>query len=315
MNNIQFIMNFFITGGAGFIGSHLVTALINLGKKITIYDNFSNSSKDKISPLIQKRVNIIEGDILDFDKLSESMKGHDIVIHLATQIDVNESIKNPDFTKKVNVDGTINVLNLCKTNKIKNFIALSSAAVYGNSNDLPLKETSTLKPISPYGQSKLDMEKEIQNFSENNDLNSIILRPFNVFGKGQTDVYAGVITKFCNNIKNNRSLVIFGDGTFTRDFVHVSDVVQAIINASNKIEGKKGRVYNISSEKKTSIQELAELILSISGKTLEINHLPTKTGDIPHSLASSELAEKELEYVPKTFLKKGLKDLLYSDSF
>ena len=110
-------MNFFITGGAGFIGSHLVTALIDLGKKITIYDNFSNSSKEKISPLIQKNVNLIEGDILDYDKLSDSMIDHDIVIHLASQIDVAESIKNPEYTKKVNVGGTLNVLNSCKKNK------------------------------------------------------------------------------------------------------------------------------------------------------------------------------------------------------
>lgn len=308
-------MKFFITGGAGFIGFHLVRALLHLGKKITIYDNFSNSSKDKISTLIQKEVNLIEGDILDYSKLSESMKDHDIIIHLAAQIDVDESIKNPDYTKKVNVDGTINILNSCKKNKIKNFIAISSAAVYGNSNDLPLKETSYLKPISPYGQSKLDMEKEIKIFSKNNDLNSIILRIFNVFGKGQTDAYAGVITKFCNNIKNNKPLIIFGDGTFSRDFIHVLDVVQAIINASNKIDGKKGKVYNISSETKTSVQELAELILLISGKNLEINHLPSKTGDIPHSLASSELAKKELDFIPKISLKEGLENLIRSDSF
>lgn len=308
-------MRFFVTGAAGFIGSHLISALIDSEQKVTVYDNFSNSSKEKISSLIQKRVNLIEGDILDYAKLSDSMIDHDIVIHLAAQIDIAESIKNPDYTKKVNVEGTLNVLNSCKKNKIKNFIGISTAAVYGNSNELPLKETSTLMPISPYGQSKLEMEKEIKNFSNNNELNSIILRLFNVFGRGQTDAYAGVITKFFNNIKNNKPLIIFGDGTFTRDFVHVSNVVQAIINASNKMDGKKGDVYNISSEVRTSILELAELILSISGKHLEINHLPSKTGDIHHSQASTDLAKKELDFVPKISLKEGLKDLLHSDSF
>jgi len=308
-------VRFFVTGAAGFIGSHLISALIDSEQKVTVYDNFSNSSKEKISSLIQKRVNLIEGDILDYAKLSDSMIDHDIVIHLAAQIDIAESIKNPDYTKKVNVEGTLNVLNSCKKNKIKNFIGISTAAVYGNSNELPLKETSTLMPISPYGQSKLEMEKEIKNFSNNNELNSIILRLFNVFGRGQTDAYAGVITKFFNNIKNNKPLIIFGDGTFTRDFVHVSNVVQAIINASNKMDGKKGDVYNISSEVRTSILELAELILSISGKHLEINHLPSKTGDIHHSQASTDLAKKELDFVPKISLKEGLKDLLHSDSF
>ncbi|HUS48553.1 MAG TPA: GDP-mannose 4,6-dehydratase, partial [Candidatus Paceibacterota bacterium] len=174
-------MNFFITGGAGFIGSHLVSTLIDLGNKITIYDNFSNSSKEKISTLIKKGVNIIEGDILDYAKLSDSMADHEMIVHLSAQIDVRESIKNPDFTKKVNVDGTLNVLNSCKKNKIKNFIAISSAAVYGNSEELPLQENSPTLPISPYGQSKLDMEKEIENFSKTNNLNSIILRIFNVY--------------------------------------------------------------------------------------------------------------------------------------
>lgn len=308
-------MRFFITGGAGFIGSHLITSLLDLEQKITIYDNYSNSSKEKISALVEKGICLIEGDILDYDKLSESMKDHDIVIHLAAQIDVNESIKNPEFTKKVNVDGTINVLNSCKQNKIKIFIAISSASVYGNSNELPLKETSSLNPISPYGQSKLEMEKKIRNFSKNNDLNSIILRLFNVYGKGQTDAYAGVITKFCNNMKNNKSLTIFGDGSFTRDFVHVTDVVKAIINASNKMDGKKGDVYNISSGVRTSILELAELILSISRKGLEIRYLPSKKGDIPHSQASTELAKKELDFTPKISLKAGLEDLLQANSF
>ena len=308
-------MEFFITGGAGFIGFHLIEGLLNLGKKVTIYDNFSNSSKEKIITLVQKGATLIEGDILDFDKLLKSMKDHDIVIHLAAQIDVRESIKNPEFTKKVNVDGTINVLNSCKKNNIKNFIAISSAAVYGDSSDLPLKEQSSLDPISPYGQSKLQMEKEIKKFSEDNDINSIILRLFNVYGKGQTDAYAGVITKFFNKVKNDKPLVIFGDGTFTRDFVHVKDVIQAIINSSNNIQGKRGSIYNISSGVSTSILELAKLILEISGKSLEIEHLPEKKGDINHSLASFNLAKKELDYSPKIYLKEGLEELLNSDSF
>jgi len=147
-------MNFFITGGMGFFGSYLVDYLLAKQEKITVYDDFSNSSKDKISPLKQKGVNVIEGDILDYDKLSQTMINHDIVIHLAAQIDVNESIKNPEFTKKVNVDGTLNVLNSCKKNKIPNFIGISTAAVYGNSNELPLKEVSSLMPISPSGNRK-----------------------------------------------------------------------------------------------------------------------------------------------------------------
>ncbi|MFW9928580.1 MAG: NAD-dependent epimerase/dehydratase family protein [Candidatus Thorarchaeota archaeon] len=303
-------MNFFITGGAGFIGFHLASCLISSKNKITIYDNFSNSSKEKISPLISRGVNLVDGDILDYDRLSKPMANHDFVIHLAAQIDISKSIENPSHTKKVNVDGTINVLKSCKKNKIKNFIGTSSSAVYGNSTQLPLKETSTLTPISPYGQSKLEMEKAIIDFSKNNNLNSIILRLFNVYGIGQTESYAGVITKFCNNIIKNKPLIIFGDGTFTRDFIHINDVVKAIINASNKMERKKGNVYNIASGTKTSILELAELILSISGKNLEIKYLPPKKGDIPYSQSNIDLAKKELNFNPKITLKEGLKDLI-----
>jgi len=308
-------MDFFITGGAGFIGSHLVTALINLEKTITIYDNFSNSSKEKISSLIQKGVNLIEGDILDYPKLSDSMQDHDIVVHLAAQIDVAESIKNPGFTKKENVDGTLNVLNSCKKNNIKNFIGISSAAVYGNSNELPLQENSPTLPISPYGQSKLDMEKEIENFSKTNNLNSIILRIFNVYGKGQTDAYAGVITKFLKNMQNNKELTIFGDGTYSRDFIHVNDVIKAILSASKNITGKRGNIYNIASGEKVSINELAKLMLLISNKDLNISYLPPKKGDIPHSQADITLAKKELDFIPSISLKEGLEDLFQSNSF
>jgi len=302
-------MKFFVTGGAGFIGSHLTNSIIKHANKITIYDNFSNSSKEKISSLIQKGVNLIEGDILDYPKLSNSMQDHDIVVHLAAQIDVAESIKNPGFTKKENVDGTLNVLNSCKKNNIKNFIGISSAAVYGNSNELPLQENSPTLPISPYGQSKLDMEKEIENFSKTNNLNSIILRIFNVYGKGQTDAYAGVITKFLNNIQNDQNLTIFGDGTYSRDFIHVNDVIQAILGASKNIIGKQGSIYNIASGEKVSINELARLMLLISKKDLKISYLPTKEGDIPHSQANINLSIKELNLSPKISLKEGLEDL------
>ena len=302
-------MNFFITGGAGFIGSHLIPAILDFGNQITIYDNFSNSSKEKIFSLFKKDVKIIEGDILDYDKLSDSMINHDFVIHLAAQIDVAESIKNPDNTKKINVDGTVNILNSCKKNNINNFIGISSAAVYGNSEKLPLQENSPCFPISPYGQSKLDMEKEIINFAKNNNLNSIILRIFNIYGIGQTDAYAGVITKFLNKIKDNQPLTVFGDGTFSRDFIHIKDVINAILIASKNIEGKRGNIYNIASGEKVTINELAKLVLLNSKKDLEISYLPPKKGDIPHSQADTTLAKIELNFIPKISLKEGVKDL------
>jgi len=186
----------------------------------------------------------------------------------------------------------------------------SSAAVYGNPKDLPLCENSQIVPLSPYGASKLAVEHYMQAFSHSFALNCINLRIFNVYGKGQSNSYAGVITKFMEKIANNKPLVIFGDGTNTRDFVSVDDVVQSIQNAIAKIEGKKGDYYNIASGNYTTINDLANLMISISGKTLPIEHTEPKQGDIHHSQASIKLATKELGYSPKIQLKNGLEMLL-----
>jgi len=232
--------------------------------------------------------------------------GFDTVIHLAAKIDVNESIKFPEVTNEVNVKGSLNLLKACVDNNIKNIIGISSAAVFGIPKKLPLTEDSETIPLSPYGSSKLTMENDFYDYSNSHDLNSIILRIFNVYGPGQTDAYAGVITKFINNISENKPLIIFGDGSFTRDFVSVQDVVSAINNSIDNIEGKKAEIYNIASGKHTSIKEIADLMLSVSGKNLEIKYEPEKKGDIPHSQTIIDKAKKELGFSPSVNLKDGL---------
>ena len=306
-------MKFFITGGAGFIGSSLTNYLLEKGEKVTIFDNLSNCSDNKLSTLKEKGVKLIEGDITNYNSLAKALTGSDIVIHLAAKINVQESIENPKETINVNVNGTINLLRACVENKIKKIIAVSSAAVFGTPKELPLSENSTLSPISPYGESKLAMEQRIREFSNKYGVNCITLRFFNVYGFGQSDPYAGVITKFLKNITQNKPLVIFGDGSLTRDFIHIDDVLEAINKAIEKIEGKRGGCYNIATGKAVSIKELAELMLSISGKKLEIKFKPPKQGDIPHSKANIDLAKKELDFQPKISLKEGLKKLLKSN--
>jgi len=276
-------MNVFVTGGAGFIGSVLVKSLLDKKNQVTIFDDFSNSSEKKIVPLIEKSAKLVKGDIRDFELLKKSIINCDVVVHLAAKTDVDESIKNPELTNEVNVSGTVNVLRACGENKIKNVIALSSAAVYGNPTKLPLTEESTTNPLSPYGASKLAMEHYIQDFSHSYEINTLILRVFNVYGPGQSDASAGVISKFLYNISQNKPLVIFGDGSNTRDFVSIDDVVDVIHNSIDNVEGKKGNSYNIASGKPISIKELAELMLSISGKKLEIKYESAKKGDISHS--------------------------------
>jgi len=302
-------MKIFVTGGAGFIGRHLVDWLLNTSD-VTIYDNFTNSSQSSISHLLKNGASLVKGDVTDYALLSKSLADFDSVIHLAAQIDVQQSIKFPEKTNEVNVTGSINLLRACVANKVKNIVNASSAAVYGNPKDLPLCENSQIAPISPYGASKLVVEHYMQAFSHSFALNCITLRIFNVYGKGQSDSHAGVITKFMEKITKNKPLVIFGDGSNTRDFVSVDDVVQSIQKAIEKIDGKKGDYYNIASGNYTTINDLANLMITISGKTLPIEHTEPSQGDIHHSQASIQLATKELGYSPKVQLKNGLKMLL-----
>ena len=301
-------MRIFITGGAGFIGIHLCKKLLELNHDVTVYDNFSNSLQENFTSIIKQKVTLIFGDILDNSKLTTSMKNHDVVIHLSAQISVPASIKNPKLTFDVNVNGTQNVLDACLQNDITKIIAASTAAVYQNtSTKIILDEASPVEPQSPYGESKLEMENKIIDFASIHNIDATILRLFNVFGIGQSLEYAGVITKFKENIQNNFSLVIFGDGTVTRDFVHVDDIVDAIILATSH---SKNSIYNIASGTSTSISNLAETMIAISGKDIEIIYQPSRSGDIMFSATDISLAKETLKFIPKISLKRGLEQFM-----
>ncbi len=305
-------MKICVTGGAGFIGSALVKLFLEKNYAVMIFDNFSNSSEENISNFLNKGATLVKGDVTNYDDLEKALTGLDLVVHLAAQISVEESIKKPELTHSINVGGTENLLKACVANKVNNVIVASSAAVYGQPKELPLTESSPIFPVSPYGQSKVEMEKLLEEFSKNYGLNGISLRFFNIYGKGQTDEYAGVITKFMKNISENKPLIIFGDGSNTRDFISIVDVVDSILSAIEKIEGKKGNYYNVAMGNFISIKDLAELMLSISDKNLEIKYEPPKKGDILHSQTSINLLQKELGFYPKIKLRDGLKKLLES---
>jgi UDP-glucose 4-epimerase len=284
-------MRIFVTGGAGFIGTHLCKKLTSL-HTVTVYDNFSNSNKENFP--VMENVKLIVGDILDNSKLLDSMKNHDVVIHLAAKTDVVDSIHNPDNTFQTNVQGTQNVLDSCKFNHISKIIVSSTAAVYQNS-DNPIDETSPIKPLSPYGQSKLDMEK----ITIQSKINYTILRLFNVYGNGQT---AGVIANFEKNISGNDPLTIFGDGTAVRDFIYIDDVINGIILSMKSTSG----IYNIASGNGTSISDLAKLLIQSSGKNSEIIYKPARTGEIIYSVANIDKSKKELGFYTKISLNVGL---------
>ena len=296
-------MKIIITGGAGFIGKHLVNYLLDKGNVITIFDNFSNSEENSMGYFIKNGVKVINGDIRKFEEILKETENQDILIHLAAKISVSESILNPSETFEVNVDGTKNVLEACKRSNIKKVIIASSAAIYGESvPKIKLKENTKTNPISPYGKSKLVMEQEIRK----NNIDCIILRFFNIFGIGQTPEYAGVITKFIEMISTNKPLKIFGDGMQTRDFVSINNVVESIYDA---IKNGKNGTYNIASGKAITINELAEFMISLSRKDLDIHHISEKHGDIRYSEADISLAKSEIKYVPKLGLNE-IKNLL-----
>jgi len=298
-----------VTGGAGFVGRHLVAKLLHDGHNITIFDNFSSSSKNDISHLLENGVSLVTGDILDYDLLLKSMANHDFVIHLAAQTNILQSITDPETTIDIIVEGTVNVLKSCVKTNVKGLVSTSSAAVYGNSPDAPISENSQLSPVSSYGASKLVAEYNLQIFSKFFGLNCISLRLFNVYGNDQSSE-AGVIRKFLKNISEEAPLEIFGDGAQTRDFVHISDVIQAFYCAIRNIEAKRGENYNIGSGKATSINELASLLLSSKGKDLQLIHKPALEGEIKDSKADISLAENDIGYSPQMSLSDGLASLI-----
>ena len=300
-------MKIIITGGAGFIGKHLVEFLIKKENDITIFDNFSNSTYESTKYFENLGVKIIKGDIRRLEDINKAVKGNEVVIHLAAKISVDESIKNPSETFQTNVEGTKNVLIACKKNQIKKIIASSSAAVYGESKvDVKLTEKSKIKPISPYGESKVRMENEIKKNCENQNMEYVILRFFNIFGKNQSPEYAGVITKFIKKIEMDKPLEIFGDGMQVRDFVSVNDVINSIYHS---IENGKNQTYNIASGNSITIKQLAKLMIHLSKKDIKIIHNDEKKGDIRFSEADISLAKKELHYLPKYSLE-SLENLL-----
>jgi UDP-glucose 4-epimerase len=290
-------MRIFITGGAGFIGTHLCKKISQL-HKVTVYDNFSNSNQ-KDFPKISD-VTLVIGDILNKSKLFYFMKNHDVVIHLAAKTDVVDSVNNPDDTFQTNVNGTQNVLDSCISNNITKLITTSSSAVYKNSDDI-VSELSDTKPSSPYGQSKLDMEQIIVS----SGINYSILRLFNVYGNGST---GGVITNFVKNISENKPLVIFGDGKAVRDFVHVDDVVKGIVFC---MDSKSG-IHNIASGIGTSIIQLANLFTRSTEE--KIIYKSARTYEIIYSVADISKSQKELGFFPKISLNDGLKSIMFNYS-
>ncbi|MGD0204331.1 MAG: SDR family NAD(P)-dependent oxidoreductase [Candidatus Bathyarchaeia archaeon] len=300
-----------VTGGAGFIGSHLVDRLVKDGYDIRVIDDLSTGRLGNIEGhLSAGKVDFVKGDIRDASLVSKSVDGVDVVVHLAALTSVPFSVKNPDLVFDVNVVGTLNLIRAYAQEDVDRFVFVSSCAVYGDPEFLPVREEHRPNPISPYAESKLLAERYCLGFQERQLLRSVVLRFFNVYGPRQgMNEYSGVITRFVDRVRRKEPLVVYGDGSQTRDFVCVYDVVDAVL-ASMKSSCAEGEVFNVGSGKPTSIGELAKTVLELAGVDLMIRYEKARAGDIKHSYADISKAKKLLGYEPRVCLRDGLRVLL-----
>jgi len=296
-------MNILITGGAGFIGSNVCDGYVKAGHKVFILDNFSNGNEKYLNSCITVFKNDIYTDDLEYIFNENKF---DVVNHHAAQIDLRYSIKNPLFDARINIEGTLKLLDLCARYKIKKFIfASSGGSIYGEQKEFPATEEHTIAPLSPYGITKAAIENYIVFYNKFYGLNYVILRYSNAYGERQgCKGEAGVISIFCKNILDGAQPKVFGSGLNTRDFVYVKDIVNANLLALNY---EKNDVFNVSSGKETTIISLAELILSNLKSSGGIVHLEEIKGEQKRSILSNDKAEKLLGWKPAYSLEKGLK--------
>ena len=298
-------MKYVVTGGAGFIGNNIAKLLIKKGQDVDIIDNLHTGRKENLKEIIDK-INFYQIDIQNKNDLEKIIKNCDGIFHEAALTAVPESFEKPKEYHDVNVIGTKNIFEIAQKENIRAVYA-SSSSIYGDVKNTPIKENADRKPINPYGQTKLDDEFLAEKLSKNN-VSIIGLRYFNVYGIGQTGSYAGVITKFLENIKNQKSFIVNGNGNQIRDFIHVKDIAQANITA---MESKtKNGFFNIGTGIPTSINDLAKLMVELSNHKHEIIHGPQLEGDIEISQADMNFTNKSFNWSHKINLKEGLKDLI-----
>jgi UDP-glucose 4-epimerase len=295
-----------VTGAAGFIGSHVVNQLVAAGYMVRVVDNLSSGKLENLREhLDHGAVDFVKADIRD-SEIGRFVEDVDACVHLAAIVSVPFSVENPTVTYDVNVVGTRNLLSACAEYKVKRFVFISSCAVYGEPTYLPVDEFHPTNPLSPYASSKLEGEFCCREFHKSSGMNVAMLRLFNVYGPRQgLSEYSGVVTKFFEAVREDKPLTVYGDGSATRDFVHVSDVASAVLTL---VRNEKNGVFNIGTGKAVTITDLAKTVLKISDKDLGINYLPARRGDIAHSFADTSKARSAFGYSPKVALEEGLRD-------
>lgn len=307
--NIDKIYHWAVTGGGGFIGSHLVRELVRQNQRVTVFDNFSASPEDGLADVTDK-IRLIKGDIRGASALTQAFGGVDFVLHHAALVSVPKSVARPEETFQINVQGTANVLKAARACGVRRVVFASSSAVYGGGEASPHKETDPADCQSPYASSKLEGETLCREYVRRG-LETVVLRYFNVFGPGQDprSAYAAVVSKFMDFARANQPFQIDWDGLQSRDFIYVSDIVRANLLAA--LKGVPGEVYNVASGKACALLELAAAVERVSGRKLERVFRPKRAGDVRFS--SADISKiRALGFVPAVTLEDGLAELWQS---
>jgi len=302
-------MKCLVTGGAGFIGSHIVEALVERKAQVCVLDNFFSGNKKNLEN-VKEAIEIIEGDILDRKVVERVMKNVDTVFHQAALRSVPASFEDPSDYNNINIQGTLVLLEEAHRNRVKKFIYASSSSVYGENPSLPKKESDLTLPVSPYAVSKLAAEQYCQIFTKTYKLPTVSLRYFNVFGPRQpvNDGYSPVVPRFISCFLQNESPPVYGDGTQSRDFTYIENVVEANLLAMDK-EHVTG-VFNVGMGENHTLLDIIDLLNSFLKKKMKPSFLPPQKGDVKHTLASIELIQEKLGYRSLLSFKEGLKRTL-----
>jgi UDP-glucose 4-epimerase len=299
-----------VTGGAGFIGSHLVQALLEQGHRVRVLDNYSTGDRANLDT-IRDDIEEIEGDVRDWAAVMAAMDGVELVFHQAALPSVPRSVADPITSHAACASGTLHVLDAARAAEVRRVIYAASSSAYGNSERLPKLETDPTDPLSPYAVAKLAGEHYCKAFHEVYGLETVRLRYFNVYGPRQSpdSPYAAVIPRFLEAMLANRQPTVYGDGTQSRDFTFVEDVVQANLLAA-ETPNVGGNVYNIACGERTSLLELIDQMNALLGTSIEPLLQPARKGDVKHSQAGIERARKELGYVPRILVPEGVRRCL-----
>ena len=302
-----------VTGGAGFIGSHIAERLVELGNDVRILDNFSTGRRQNLSSF-ESDVDVVEGDLRDAECVGRAVRGVEAVFHQAALASVPRSVSDPLSSNEVNVTGTLNLLVAARDAGVRRLVYASSSSVYGNSPELPKRERMSTSPESPYAESKLAAESYCRIFSSLYGFECVSLRYFNVFGPRQdpSSQYAAVVPLFLTAILSGEAPTIYGDGEQSRDFTYVSNVVDANLLALSA-DGVAGEVFNIACGGTTTVNELLAALQEIVGTSISARYADPRPGDVKHSYADISKATAMLGLAPKVSLEEGLR--LTVDSF